>query len=409
MVNSHARVRPSGLALTIACNASLQLQEAVVPLPPTDEILEGNAAHWVARRYLAGYAHELPEGATFHFEGREWKVDIDMRAGAQLYVNALGGVDPEMHIEETLRIPRVHVIHCSGTPDGWRYYFDARLAYPHGPPEGLPADKFHAGRLKLLRVGDYKFGHRYVEVFENPQLAAYASGVYELLGLNEDDQDTYVELVLVQPRSFHPDGPVRVWRTPGPSLNTIIIKAGNAARRALLSLHDATYAPEAQTGPHCIDCTARHACRALQLNTRRLVDFAHAPEFVELPPQAIGQELAIVDDALKQLEARRTGLAAQAEIFVRDGKAVPFYGMKPGRSILTYHENVNADELVSLGDLLNIDLRRKLERKDLVVTPSQAIQLGIDEQVMSNYAARPKGAMKLTRDDPITARKVFSK
>lgn len=395
------RARPSALALIIACNAALQLQESVPALPPTDEQAEGHAGHWVARRYLAGFGRELPVGAKFTNEGRDWVVDDEMYAGAMLYARTVG-VHPDNHIEEWVAVPRVHESECAGTPDAWRFFNDARDAYRECPP-GIPVERFNAGQIRLLRVPDYKYGHRYVEVFENPQLASYATGILDRLEIPDTDPNLYVELMLVQPRSYHPDGPVRIWRVQASQLRALLNIAHVAVGFAL--------GPnaEAKTGSHCLDCDARHVCEALRRNTLRLVEYSHTAERTELPPDALGQELMIVQDAMKQLEAREAGLAAQAEVLIRMGKPVPFYSMKPGRSNLTYFENVNTDELVDLGDLVGVDLRKKLQRKDLVVTPTQAIELGIAPEVMANYASRPPGKMKLTRDNTTAARKVFAK
>lgn len=401
------RARPSALALTIACNASLQLQESVPPLPETDEEAEGTAAHWVARRHLAGFAHELPVGAKFHSGGKEWTVDDDMHAGATMYLRALGGYHPEQNVEKFVEVKRVHYTECAGTPDAWRFFPDARLAYAQRPDD-MPEHAYDAGLVKVLRVGDYKYGHRYVEVFENAQLSSYAAGILDELELGDLDELLYVELVLVQPRSYHRDGPVRVWRTKAVNLRSIINDAHEAVDVALMPLGE-PFAPKAKTGPHCLDCKARHVCAALLGNVQRLVDYSHTAERVELTALALGQELAIIEDAIDRLKARQTGLAAQAEHWLRSGSVVPFYHMEPGQSKLTYHDDVNADELVSLGDLIGIDVRKKLQRKDLVVTPTQAIALGIDPEVMKAYASRPPGAMKLARDNTITARKVFSK
>lgn len=407
-MSKHARAAPSSLALTIACNAALQLQESVPPLPPTEEKAEGVAAHWVARRHLAGYGHELPIGAKFHSEGREWEVTPEMHAGAVLYARTLGAPDPELIIEEWVNIPRIHETDCGGTPDARRYFPDARVAYPNGCPPGLPSDRFEAGRMKLLRCGDYKFGYRYVEVYECAQLCAYVSGDMDARGLSEMDDDLYVELILVQPRSYHKEGPVRMWRTKAIGLRNALIAANDAVHRALIPLND-MFAPQAKTGSHCIDCTARHVCVTLQQQARRLVDFTHGPERGELSPMALGQELAIVQDAIKQLEARETGLAATAESFLRSGQPVPFFSMKPGRSYLIYRSDVTIDEIVGFGDFVGVNLRRPTELKNAVVTPTQAIDLGIDEKVMEAYAHRPPAAMKLTRDNLTQVRKVFAK
>jgi Protein of unknown function (DUF2800) len=407
-MSEHAVIAPSGLSLTVACNASLQLQASVPPLPDTDDQAEGDAGHWVARRYAAGYGHELPIGAKFPCKGREWTVDADMYAGARLYARALGYEHHNLRLERRVKIKRVHPTECEGTPDGYRVFYDAREAHPNGCPEGLPDEAFNAGRLKLIRVGDYKYGHRFVEVFENYQLSAYASGVADEHGLDDNDENIYVELILVQPRCYHRDGPVRIWRTKLVNLRAVINIASNAAHAALVPLTEYN-APKATTGAHCVDCSARHVCRALQVNTSHLIDYAHTAERVELPAWAVGQELFLVQDAIKRLTARETGLSAQADSMIRAGQPVPMYHMEPQQTRLTYYDNVNTDEIVGLGDMMGIELRKKLERKDQVVTPTQALQLGIDADVMRSYAHRPTGAMRLTRDNSINARKVFVK
>lgn len=405
---SQARVRPSGLALTHECNASLQLQESVPPQPPTEEKAEGTAAHWVARRYAAGYAHELPVGAKFHNEGREWEVTRDMATGAAMYARVIGGYHPDLHLEEPVEVPEIHETECRGTPDASRFFLDAREAYPIEAaqgicPEGLPAHKFAAGTLKLLRLPDYKFGHRHVEVFENAQLTAYTFGSLRKLGLSHFDTDLYVEMILVQPRSYHRDGPVRIWRVQAAQLVELRNKLQYSAYAALGPN------PVAKTGTHCLDCEARYVCKTLQHATGKVVEFSETAERIDLPPEAVGVELAIIDDAMTLLKARRTGLAAQAETLVRLGHLVPNYHMEPGESNLTYYDNVDVQELLGLGDLVGIDLRRTQSLKDQVVTPTQAIALGIDRDVMKSYAHRPPGKTKLVRDDSTTARKVFSK
>lgn len=396
--------RPSTLALTVACPASVKLQAGVTPLPETDEEAEGTAAHFIAMKYAEGYAVEFPVGSKFKSGGRDWTVDLDMVTGAIMYREALGGPHPYLRLEDGVAIPRIHE-RLTGTPDAWRFFLDAREAFAGRPwyPSQFPTDDYHAGRIKLLRIGDYKFGHRYVEVFGNYQLSGYASGVMHRLELTDNDPYLWLELILVQPRNYHPDGPVRRWVIHASELRAYLNHAASATREAL------SENPRAITNNACIDCKARHACQTLQYATNAFVDFSGSAELVEMPHDAIGQELAIIDDAIDRLKARYTGLAAQADTLLRAGKQIAFYHMAPGESRLVYRDNVNIDEVVGLGELLGIQLRKPESLKNALVTPTQAIQLGIDEGVMSKYAHRPPAALKLTRDDSITARKVFAK
>ncbi len=400
---SHARIALSSLDLTVKCPASVQLQEQVPPLPDTDEEAEGKAAHWVAMMYAAGKDHGLEVGTQWVYEGRRFTVDADMVAGAIMYKRAIGGFHSNLRLEDPVRVSRVHPEHCWGTPDAWRFFEDARNAWLECPPEISPV-LFARGMIKILRVADYKYGHRYVEVFENYQVGAgYAIGVMERLNLDDLDPNLWIEMCIIQPRCYQAEGPVRWWRVQASALRGPVNIASNAAHAALGAN------PIATTNDSCIDCRARHVCKTLQYATGALVDFSSTGEVVEMPHEAIGTELAIVQDAMQRLKARETGLAAQAEALMRQGKPVSFFHMERGQSRLTYFDNVNADEVIGLGELLSLDLRKKLERKDLLVTPTQALQLGLDAETMKSYAHRPPAALKLARDNSITARKVFNR
>jgi hypothetical protein len=225
----------------------------------------------------------------------------------------------------------------------------------------------------------------------------------ERLGLDDNDPDLFCELTLVQPRIYHPEGPVRSWRCHVSMLRAILNIARGAATEAL------NPNPRTITNNACIDCKARHVCKTLHYATDAFIEFSGTAEVVELPPEAMGQELAMIDDAIKRLEARRTGLAAQGEALARQGKPIAFYHLAPGQSRLAYFENVNVPELIGLGEVIGIDLRKPQTLKESIVTPTQAIALGVDESVMRSYAHRPKPGLKFTRDNAITARKVFSK
>jgi len=399
---SHARIAPSSLDLTVKCPASVQLQEQVPPLPETEEEAEGTFAHMVALNYARGYGHTLPVGFKMEYRGRQWTVDVDMVAGATMYAEAIGGFHSSLRLEDAVSIKRVHPEHCAGTPDAWRFFPDARFAHKVCPPEISP-DLFARGLIKLLRVGEYKYGHRYVEVFGNYQTTSYTSGVMDRLNLDDADLNLWVEMCIVQPRCYRADGPVRWWRVQAYVLRNYLNIASNAAHAALGS------DPVATTNDSCVDCRARHVCKTLQYATGVFIDFATTGEIVEMPPEAIGTELAMVQNIIKRLEARETGLAAQAEALMRQGKPISFFHMTPGQSRLTYYDDVNVDEVVGLGDLIGIDLRKPQTKKDSLVTPTQAIQFGVDAETMKHYAHRPAAALKLTRDNSITARKVFSK
>lgn len=368
-MSAHAPIQPSALALTVACNASVQLQNSVPDQPDTEEEAEGKAAHLVAMWAAQGKLFDI--GTKFKCEGREWVVDIDMYNGAKLYARTIG---PNCRLEDPVKCSRIHPTQCWGTPDAWRSDSPVRI-----------------------RVGDYKYGHRYVEVFENFQLIAYAVGVMERLNL--DDTKVEVELILVQPRSYHRDGPVRSWVVPAVELRALVNIARNAAERALLPN------PTATTGTHCIDCRARHVCATLKQSVAAIVDYSGTAELAPLDIQAMGSELRILDAALKRLEARRTGLAVMVEATLRAGQRVPYYELRPGQARLKWLPDSTPEQLAMMGDLFGVRIRKPLD----VITPRQAIDAGIDEAVVLQYADRPAAALVMKPVDTSEANKVFSK
>lgn len=411
-MTTHAPIAPSALALTVACAASVGLQAAIAPLPPTDEELEGTAAHWIAMQYAAGNGANWPVGTKFMSSGREWTVDLDMVLGATMYTRACGGPHGNLRLEDAVRCSEIHPTHCWGTPDAWRFFLDAREANLLNEGwNGLPVEfreAYSAGRAKLVRNVDYKYGHRYVEVYGCYQLIAYASGVLERLQLSENDPDLWLELILVQPRCYHKEGPVRRWVLHVRELRAWINRAASAAREALGEGPQLLNGkPRAQTNDACVDCKARHACVTLQRAVGAYIDFSGAAELVELSPEAMGVELNMVQEAIKRLEARETGLKARAEAMIKAGGRVPLYSVEPGESRLIFKDDANVDELTSMADLFGINIRKTLTKKDLLVTPKQAIDLGIDPEVMKSYAHRPPAALKLVRDSSTAVSKVF--
>lgn len=370
-MSAHAPIQPSSLALTVACNASVQLQASVPASPDTEEEAEGKAAHLVAMWAAQGKPFDI--GTKFKHEGREWTVDIDMYNGAKLYARVLSELGNNWRLEDPVKCSRIHPTHCWGTPDAWN-------------------------KPGVLHVGDYKYGHRFVEVFENYQLIAYAVGVMERLNIH-DDTNVMCEFHIVQPRSYHRDGPVRTWKVPAMDLRPLVNIARNAAERALLPN------PTATTGQHCIDCRARHVCATLKNSVDSIVDYSNTAELAPLDIAAMGSELRILDAAKQRLEARRTGLAVMVEATLRAGQRVPHYELRPGQSRLKWLPDTTPEQLAAMGDLFGIKTRKPLE----VITPRQAIDAGIDEAVVLQYADRPPAALVMKPVDTTEANKVFSK
>jgi len=379
---NHSRIQPSAMHMTVPCPGSLTLQERMPPQPDTEEQQEGHAAHHVAAEAVRGRL--LPIGEKFMHGGREWTVDADMYDGAVIYAKTCGPSSlPGHQIEQAVHIRRVHP-DCWGTPDHWRCTLD----------EG--------NQPILLELDDYKFGHRFVEVFENLKMSAYAIGVLDELGISPGDDSLTVVLRIIQPRAYHADGPVREWRTTPFKLARLLAEMRNAVVSALGPN------PQCNTGTQCLDCRARAACVTLRNTAANVVDFSSSAELQPLDNHAAAIELRIIDEAADRLDARRTALAVQVETALRKSERVPLWQLKPGRANLAWLADVNVDEAAGMAQLFGVDIRKPPE----LLTPTQAKaalkRAGVDERVLDDYAARPTAALKLAPDDGERARKVFA-
>ena len=365
MAGIHARVAPSSLARVIQCPGSLKLSEPFLDAPESESAAEGTGAHWVAAEFADG--NVISAGT---FAPNKIEVDEEMIAGAWLFLEALGG--PGM-TETAIKVERIHPTECWGTPD----FFSIK--------ETRPA---------LLRLVDYKYGHKLIEVWENWQLIAYAIGIMDTYGMRDDEVD--LELVIVQPRCFHTDGAIRTWKCKGSDLRPLAIRAEAAVAEALSE--NAT----TRVGPECIYCPARHVCATLQRVAFSILDFDGFPQAAELDLVSLGVELRLINEARERLNARATGLAQQAESLIRAGKSVPFFKVAPGRSTTVWTRP--PEEIALLGDLSGIELRKPLA----VLTPRQAVLVGgLAESAKAAYTEVLPGAMKLVPDKTSTARKIF--
>jgi hypothetical protein len=361
----HAPLAPSSMERTLPCPGSVPLSLPFLDQPETDDQKEGTAGHWAGYSYARGImvmAGEIaPNGIA---------IDEDMVDGALLYIQTIGLQASMRIVEETISAKRIHEA-CWGTPD----YAD----YDPG--------------VKLMRVIDYKYGHGYVEVFENPQLVSYAIGLLDHWGLN--DLEVLIEFVIVQPRCFRKEGPVSKWRVKASALRAFVNKMRGACEEAM------SPTPRTNTGSHCKYCPARHVCTALLKSTASIADMTMLADPLIHTAEGISSELRILLQAEERLEARRTGLEAQALQLIKQGKTVPGFGIEhtTGRRKWT----IPVDEIRSLGLMFD----KELVKPSQAITPAQAINLGIDASVIEAYSETPHGAPKLTPVSADHLRKIF--
>lgn len=345
-----------------------------------EEAITGEGAHWCAAQMLDGWSGEVllqdrlaPNGAP---------ITLEMIDAAAMLVRdvtttlAPYGVVPL--VEQPISVSSVHPTLCHGTPD-------VRAA-------GMEGDG-----SRTLYVWDFKFGHKFVDEFENWQLLTYAAGyaleqarVYVGVSLN-------VVLRVVQPRAYHPRGPVREWRITGAQLADYTHRLAMAADEATSLVAECKPQPDA-----CENCRARHACAALQRASYRGMALAMQAQASDLSPEALGLELRYLTDAAALMKARLSGLTTQAEMLLREGRQVPHWRMGSAQSRLAWR--VTDAEAIVAGQMVGLDLSKPPE----AITPTQAARAGFPEPMLATFAHRPPAGVKLELDDGSTARRIFS-
>ncbi len=375
---AHAPLAPSSAHIWRHCPGSVALQQAYPEDTESPEAREGTAAHWYVTELLQGRDVALgafaPNGVPISAEM------VDCAQGLLVDVRDTMAAHPgaELRVEQRVFMPIVH-------EQNW------------GTPDVVLIDR----AARFIAVWDYKFGHRYVDPAGNLQLVDYAIGVLREVAPCADWPNWRVALSVAQPRNYHVSGPIREWITDGGKLlDEYVPQLFEAARDAM--------APDApvRTGEYCRDCSAVVPCLAQQKAAAIAMDVAGKVSAVDLPPHAVGLELRQIDDAIKRLEARKTGLEEMALGLIRGGTDVPFFKAEhtTGREKWT----VPTAEVIALGELMGVT---GLQKPAEPITPNQArtvfAKAGVDGTVIDAYADRPRGALRLARVDDHAAKLAF--
>lgn len=248
---AHARLAPSAAHRWMNCPGSVKASEGIEDkLSPY--AAEGTAAHEFAAHCLAkGYdpvrfiGHVIDveaknPGEMFGNKGladgvRRHEVTDEMAEGVMLYVdyvrNLVDTEDVEFDIEQRLDMTHVHPS-MFGTGD----------ALVYRPKESA------------LHLVDLKFGRGVVvSPEENAQLLTYALGAVTRYGNRPIDT---VHLTIIQPRAYHPEGPIRTWITDPVTIVEFEDRLSELARAT--EADDAPLAP----GDWCRFCPAAPTCPA---------------------------------------------------------------------------------------------------------------------------------------------------
>jgi len=354
MTGTHAEYAPSSMYLTVACPGWKKQAALLPPEPETEASREGDAGHevaaWAAQGVnLATYTGTATNGV---------EITEEMLDGAALWCEALEGYPAR--IETPVQVQRVHMSKCWGTPDARQW----------------------APSSKILRAADYKFGHGFVDEFENWQLLTYMIGMIDELGIY-NDPEVRLEMTVVQPRYYN-GKPIRTWSIMLPEIWPYLERMQAAVREA------EGPSPRVVSGTHCTYCPSRAVCDTYRKTIGNAIDFAGRADPMVSTPEDVGRELKVVQEFIKRLEARETGLTALAEGMIKQGKRVPHFMLEQSMGRLAWTMPI---EVVEMTAQLN---GKTVMAPPKPITPTQAKQRKIlADALVSQYSDRPYGAFKL--------------
>lgn len=375
MSGQHAFLPPSSAAAWEVCGAWPWMNQKY-PQDDTPEALEGTAAHWGFEEIFAG--REIAEGLV---APNGITLTEEMCEGAYLFVE---------HVDQALRAAHLDRSHLQIER---RVAIPAVSEYNNGTPDVWFWD--HAART--LHLFDFKFGHRFIEVFENRQLVDYASGILDSLFPDGfDDQTVKIVFRIVQPRSYHRDGPVRTWTIAASGIRALVNLLHMAAERAVSS-------PKQIPNDECEFCPGRHACEALQASAYKAADKAYGVTPLELSPAALGIEARMLRQAAKRLKARVSGLEANIEAQLRAGVNIPHFRMEPTAGGRETFKPESVAAVVAIGTMY-----KKSLSKPGVVTPKQARDMGVPGELLAPFINPASSGVKLAEDNGSAARKAFT-
>lgn len=341
---------------------------------------EGTAMHWIAETLLQECnphqraAWAVVAGASVGCRAPNGvEITDELYEGAEFYVDVLGSYLVPWRIEEQLHARRIHE-QCGGKPDAYG----------------------HSLFKPLVILPDLKGGYAPVDVFPNWQLIGYAAAILDANPTWEVD-DLMFEFVIIQPRAYHRAGPVRKQTV---ALRDLLPYFD--ALRMAASIAMGERAP-AVAGLQCDNCAARASCSVAHAAGMRALEVSGEPDVHDLPVAAIDYELLRLEAAKRIIEARITGLEAQAMHLIRKGEQFPSFQIESGDGRLNWIDADAERSAIAMGDLLGVNLRKDVQ----AITPTQAMK-HLPREYMEQYARRNKGAAKLVRFKRDAAIKAFS-
>lgn len=331
---AHAKRSPSGSERWINCPGSIREEEG---LPDKDNVyaIEGTAAHQLSEICMRKSVN--PQGWLGEnmkvklLDGSHTAVEVtkEMVAGAQMYVTWFRD---QIEDAEIWKFPnslflvetkvKIAAIEDTGTADGIIY----------------------KERTKTLVIGDLKFGFNLVDPEENTQGLLYAMGAAALFPAGAID---WVEIVIIQPRGIHPDGPIRMWRMKYDDMldwELFLFGAVEKTKDPLAPL---------KAGSWCKYCKAAETCKTLREKAldSAVSDFTPKGEIILKEPSSLTPvQLGAILESVGALKVWLKRMEDYAEAEAQAGRVPPGFKLVAKRANRSWKDEAAAKaELEMLG------------------------------------------------------------
>lgn len=306
----HSHLGASSSYRWMACPGSVALSKDV-PRKDTVFSKEGTAAHKLGEiAYEAGMHPSNWLGEKI--EGVE--VTNNMVEAVAIYVDYLRDLailDNDLKLE---------------------HKFDLSKLNPPAPMFGTSDCTCYVPLKFKLIVADYKHGAGVaVEVENNSQLMYYALGA--MLELGKQKKVKEIEMVIVQPRAQHRDGPIRKWSC---TRQDILKFAGD-----LIAAAQKTMTPEADlhAGKHCRFCPAQPRCPALHHETKEIakLEFAESAPLVD-PRLLSAEQVSYILERADLIEDWVRSIRVHVQSELEAGKNIPGWKLVQKRALRAWND-----------------------------------------------------------------------
>jgi hypothetical protein len=361
----HSLLGASSASRWFECPGSVNLHRKLGDLVPESKYAaEGTMAHELAEHCIE-QCEDPMDMIGDYLNKNETPITRDMAEAVKVYcdyVEELLGKGPEkgiLYIEESFRLDWIDK-ECYGTND-------LCLLIP----------------FKKLTVIDYKHGKGVpVEPEYNKQLMYYA------LGAAKDAEVDVVEMVIVQPRNDHPEGPIRSWEVPWTELE----KFEKDLKIAIKKTRD----PNAPlvSGDHCRWCPVKPQCPALRNKAfevaQQKFDVIEDVEVMELPKQGelSPEQVSKVLQAADMINEWVKSLHVYAKTQMDQGKTVPGFKLVRKRTHRKWDNEANVES--EFKDLFGDEIYspRKLR------TPKQLESI-VGKEEVNKFSSTPVGEITI--------------